>query len=74
MILPGLAPGFFLEFAMHTFTVEFVPRAKTKGPALIIAGVQASDKNAAIIRAASQERINAANYKPRATLQRKEAA
>ncbi|MEN6081589.1 hypothetical protein [Chromobacterium piscinae] len=59
---------------MHTFTVEFVPRAKAKGATLRIEGVQASDRHSAIIRAASQERINAANYKPRATLQRKEAA
>ncbi|MGC0155556.1 hypothetical protein ACPRNU_24110 [Chromobacterium vaccinii] len=59
---------------MHTFTVEFVPRAKTQGATLVVAGVQASDRHSAIIRAACQERINAANYKPRVTLQRKEAA
>ncbi|MBM2883947.1 hypothetical protein JFK97_06045 [Chromobacterium phragmitis] len=59
---------------MHTWNVDFVPRAKITGGTLRVEGVQASDKNAAIISAASRERINAAHYKPRATRQRKEAA
>ena len=59
---------------MHTYVVDFVPRAKTGGFTLRVEGVPASDKNAAIISAASRERINAAHYKTRATRQRKEAA
>ncbi|OHX19556.1 hypothetical protein [Chromobacterium sphagni] len=59
---------------MHTYVVDFVPRAKTGGFTLRVEGVPASDKNAAILRAASQERINAAHYKTRATIQRGKAA
>lgn len=59
---------------MHTWNVDFVPRAKFTGFTLRVEGVRASDKHSAIIRAASLERINAAQYKPRATRQRKEAA
>ncbi|MGR2662437.1 hypothetical protein ACUXVY_12670 [Chromobacterium haemolyticum] len=53
---------------MKTWNVDFVPRGKRGQTSLRVEGVRASDRNAAIIAAASQERINAADYKPKAQL------
>ncbi|BBH12883.1 hypothetical protein [Chromobacterium haemolyticum] len=53
---------------MHEWNVDFEPRGKRGQPWLRVEAVRASDENAAIIKAASQENINAANYKARAVL------
>lgn len=51
---------------MKTWNVDFVPRGKRGQTSLRVEGVRATDRKAAIIAAASQERINAADYKSRA--------
>ncbi|OQS32116.1 hypothetical protein [Chromobacterium haemolyticum] len=51
---------------MHEWNVDFEPRGKRGQPWLRVEAVGASDKNAAIIKAASLENINAANFKAHA--------
>ncbi|WP_374419377.1 hypothetical protein [Chromobacterium sp.] len=52
---------------MHEWNVDFEPRGKRGQPWLRVEGIRASDRNAAILAAAAQEHINAAQYKARAS-------
>lgn len=51
---------------MLEWNVDFEPRGKRGQAWLRVEAVRASDKNAAIIKAASLENINAANFKAHA--------